>query len=221
MANLRKRHRSAPQREIAEEVILDYLRELFNKTKGKYSKLDKTDKKHCYNELNLTSHTFSLLKEKKGILDSDCANDSADEKNQSPTINRNTIIKAIHKLEEDEKIVYDDIREYYKYIPTPDDLKDWHPIVDVAPQIQIRALPTNNFAFFETRSANSAAICEYINDYFSNGEIRAYPLGELILCIGVENPKEAAFIPENTSIIKQTTFSKVYDLLKNSHFGIV
>ena len=102
-------------------------------------------------------------------------------------ISKGTIRKAINRLISDNKIAL--IDGSYSFVPHMDDSLEKHPILDIAPQINVSIGVPEDLLVLSVKQEYASSIASYLSAFFHKGDIIFIPIGSTILCIGVY-PKE-------------------------------
>lgn len=112
-----------------------------------------------------------------------CVGRTEESKPTDKPVSQNTIGNVINELIEEGAIAK--IRGEYAYVPEYDTDPSDFPILGIAKQIDVRLCPPEGLLFLEVSNNAASMVAEYINAFFSNGEVKAIPLGNIVMCIGV------------------------------------
>lgn len=132
-------------------------------------------------------------------------------------ISRGTISGAIDRLLGSGDIEYRN--HQYRGKIQQEDRYERYPVLNMAPNIQITAMPFGDIAFYRMEKRFSGLMAEYINGHFLNDDIFAVDLGGVIMCIDQHLPKKAEVVTKRKSLAERVEkVLKEFDLRGISEF---
>ena len=194
---------SKPQkkRSAAKEVILDFLKGLYEKERNGHSLTP--------NELDLISSKKMLeVAVYQSVNNKICELGITDKANEDGgSASSTTIYQAINELLEEGKIEFKFHR--FQYRPTEGENLTNFPILKVASEIPITPLPVQDLVFYRTGAQYASWITNYINAQFLSDDIYAVALGDVIMCMDFQIPSGFNSVAKRASLSERLT-----DILK-------
>jgi hypothetical protein len=119
------------------------------------------------------------------------------------TIGESTIYNAIREMEDDG--IIECKNRQFQIKRTSADLVTEHPIIKIAPQLQVTNLPLDDIALFRVPKRYASEIAHYINTQFYCNDICCVATGGFILCFDIKLPPQSKFITKREPLVKRVT----------------
>lgn len=183
--------KSAPKKDKVKRVLLDFLKSLYLKDRDG-EKLTAEERSYIVQQKVLARYVYDHKEFR--IFESKDKQGSA----EGDVISTASVIAAISELEKDELI--ERCNGCYQYVPTAEELATEYPITAIASKITVRPLPHDGLAFIQVPKNYCDEICSYINSRFRANDVRAVPLGDIIMCIDVSLPSDSKFVRKKETL---------------------
>lgn len=151
------------------------------------------------NKQRLTEYVYAQKKHPVYTTDQNIA----EEDKKTRTISESSIYNAIRQLEDEGVIEVKNHQIQLKH--TDAEVSTQHPILRIAPQLQITNLPLDNIALFRVPERYASEIAHYINTQFYCNDICCVSAGGFILCFDIKLPTQSKFIIKREPLVKRVT----------------
>ena len=195
--------------EQAEDIIRKYLGELREKERRRVALTDEERR-------SVSQKNFLIDAVYKYGAETICETGLGDASGRKE-ISRGTISGAIDRLLGSGDIEYRN--HQYRGKTQQEDRYEQYPVLNMASNIQITAMPCEDVAFYRTEKRFSGLIAEYINGHFLNDDIFAVDLGGVIMCIDQCLPQKSKAVTKRKSLaVRVEKILKEFDLRGISEF---
>lgn len=202
-------------------IISLFLQEIEQK-KLNGNTLTDEERRWISNKSTLTDYVYS--QNKHPVYTTDQTTEIGKEgANKYQHISELSIYAAISEMERDQIIERKD--RQYQIKRTTDEKYKLHPILGIAPKLQVTHLPLDDIALFRVPERYACEIAHYLNTQFFCDDICCVALAGYILCFDIQLPPKSKFAKKSNSLVTRVKKAlKDFDrnTIKNSesHSGI-